>query len=135
MMRTLNLFIVAVIAVMMSSCAITINFPVSQLAPAAEGSTKIRQDKNGNYTITVRVNYLADAERLNPPRSQYIVWVEKEDGSFQNIGILVSDRLNKARLETKTPFVPYRILITAEDEGAPTWPGTQELFRSERIIR
>jgi len=134
-MKPLNLLLAAFLALMLSSCATTVNFPVSQLAPAAEGSTKIRQDKNGNYNITVRVNYLADAERLNPPRSQYIVWVEKEDGSFQNIGILVSDRLNKARLETKTPFVPYRILITAEDEGAPTWPGTQELFRSERIIR
>jgi hypothetical protein len=134
-MKTLNFFLTAVLALLLSSCATTVNFPVSQLAPAAEGSTKIKQDKNGNYNITVRVNYLADAERLNPPRSQYIVWVEKEDGSFQNIGILVSDRLNKARLETTTPFVPYRILITAEDEGAPTWPGTQELFRSERIIR
>ena len=134
-MKTLNLLLAAFLALMLSSCATTVSFPVSQLAPAAEGSTKIRQDKNGNYNITVRVNYLADAERLNPPRSQYIVWVEKEDGSVQNIGILVSDRLNKARLETKTPFVPYRILITAEDEGVPTWPGTQELFRSERIIR
>ncbi len=134
-MKIFNLLLTAAIAVMMSSCSITVNFPVSQLAPAAEGSTQIRQDKNGNYNITVRVNYLADAERLTPPRSQYIVWVEKEDGSFQNIGMLVSNRLNRARLETTTPFVPYRILITAEDEGAPTWPGTQELFRSERIIR
>ncbi|MDF1559637.1 MAG: hypothetical protein P1P83_05460 [Bacteroidales bacterium] len=134
-MKTLNFFLTAVIALLLSSCATTVTFPVSQLAPAAEGSTKIRQDKNGNYNITVRVNYLADAERLNPPRSQYIVWVEKDDGSFQNIGILVSDRLNKAKLETTTPFTPYRILITAEDEGAVTWPGPQELFRSERIIR
>jgi len=134
-MKTLNLFLAAAIAVMMSSCSITVNFPVSQLAPSAEGSTKIRQDKTGNYNITVRVDYLADAERLNPPRSQYIVWVEKDDGSFQNIGILVSNRLNRARLETTTPFTPYRILITAEDEGTVTWPGTQELFRSERIIR
>ncbi len=134
-MKALNLFLAAAIALILSSCATTVKFPVSQLAPAAEGSTKIKQDKNGNYNITVRVNYLADAERLNPPRSQYIVWVEKDDGSFQNIGILVSDRLNKAKLETTTPFPPYRILITAEDEGAVTWPGTQELFRSERIIR
>ena len=134
-MKTLHLVIAAAIALILSSCATTVKFPVSQLAPAAEGSTKIKQDKNGNYNITVRVNYLADAERLNPPRSQYIVWVEKDDGSFQNIGILVSDRLNKAKLETTTPFPPYRILITAEDEGAVTWPGTQELFRSERIIR
>ncbi|MDX9904647.1 MAG: hypothetical protein RB288_11305, partial [Bacteroidales bacterium] len=117
-MKALNLFLAAAIALILSSCATTVKFPVSQLAPAAEGSTKIKQDKNGNYNITVRVNYLADAERLNPPRSQYIVWVEKDDGSFQNIGILVSDRLNKAKLETTTPFPPYRILITAEDEGA-----------------
>lgn len=134
-MKTFTLLLAAFAAVLVSSCSTTVSFPVSKLAPAAEGSTKIRQDKNGNYHITVMIDYLADADRLIPPRSQYIVWVEKDDGSFQNIGIIASDRLNKARLKTTTPFVPYRIIVTAEDEGEVTWPGTQVLFRTERIIR
>ncbi len=132
-MKTLKRTLTIAIMVALVSCATTVKFPVSQIAPAAEGQAKIKQDRNENYKIELSVKHLAEPERLNPPSNQYIVWTLDENGSYQNIGRIVPDRRNSASLDATTPFRPVQILITAESMGNPTWPGRQILFRSDNF--
>jgi phosphopantothenoylcysteine synthetase/decarboxylase len=115
------------------SCATTVDFPISDIAPAAEGSASIKQDRNDNYEIEVNVRHLTNASRLNPPKSHYIVWIRDETGSVHNIGRLVPDRRNRASLEAVTPHRPVEIMVTAEDEDNISWPGNLVLFRAEEL--
>ncbi|NSW95692.1 MAG: hypothetical protein HPY62_13375 [Bacteroidales bacterium] len=132
-MKALYYLFIVMLTAGISSCATTVKFPVSQIAPAADGTVKVKKDKNNNYLIAVNVKYLANPDRLTPPRSVYVVWAETEEGITKNIGRLVSNRSNKGSMKTSTPFNPVRIFITAEDEGTVTFPGRQELFRTEKF--
>ncbi len=132
-MKTASKVLIMTLAVVLISCTTTVKFPVSKIAPAAEGVVKIKKDKNGNYQIDLTVKYLSNPDRLNPPRSQYIVWLLTQDSLTRNMGRLVSDNKNKARFKNATSFRPTQIFITAENDGEITSPGTQELFRSEQL--
>ena len=132
-MKTLKKAFTIAILVALASGATTIKFPVSQIAPAAEGRAKVTQDRNENYKIELSEKHHAEPERLNPPSNQYIVWTLDENGSYQNIGRLMPDRRNSASLDATTPFRPVQVLITAESQGNPTWPGKRILFRSDNL--
>ncbi|UQD56039.1 hypothetical protein [Flavobacterium sp. K5-23] len=119
------------LVVAMSSCATKIDLPVSSIVPAAEGTVKVTKDKNKNYVVDLEVRHLANADRLNPAKAFYVVWIVSEDGQAKNIGKLVSGSSNKASLKSTTPFQPEQIFITAEDDGSISWPGGQEIFRTE----
>lgn len=132
-MKIFRFFLVAIFITAMFSCATTVRFPVSRVAPAAEGAVKINKDKNNNYQITVNIKHLANPDRLTPPRNIYVVWAETEEGITKNIGRLMSNKSNKGSMKTSTPFNPVRIFITAEDEGTVTFPGNQELLRTDEF--
>ena len=112
------------------SCVTSVMFPVSQIAPAADGVAKIKRDKNNNYQIDLSVKHLSNPERLTPSRLYYVVWVETDQGSTKNIGRLVSNPSNRGSLKTSTAFNPVQIFITAEEDGDVTWPGNMEIFRT-----
>ena len=133
-MKKLALLLLLVLAVILGSCATKVVFPVSAIAPAAHGTAKIKTDKNNNYQIDLAIKHLANPDRLNPPKSQYVVWMLAENGQNKNLGGIVSDRSNNAKLTATTPFKPIQIFVTAEDAGDVVQPGQQELFRS-KILR
>ena len=121
-----------VLGLTVSSCSRKISFPISEVLPAAEGSFKIKRDKNKNYLIDLEVSNMAPPDRLQPPRSTYVVWVETDEGT-KNIGRMnISGKLNGS-LETVTPFKPTRLFITAEDDAAITNPGMQVVLRTEKF--
>ena len=132
-MSIIRLFILAVFVAVLSSCATTVRFPVSRIAPAADGAVKIRKDKNNNYQIAVNVKHLANPDRLTPPGSVYVVWAETDEGITKNIGRLISSKSNKGAMKTATPFNPVKVFITVEEEGTVTYPGNRELFRTEQF--
>lgn len=132
-MKVLRLLTIAVSIAVFYSCATTVRFPVSQSVPAADGSVKIKRDRNKNYQIAVNIKHLANPNRLTPPKSVYVVWAETDEGLTKNIGRLVSNKSNKGSMKTSIPFNPVQIFITAEDEGALTFPGNQELFRTQKF--
>ena len=104
-----------------SSCAKKILFEQSSIVPGAEGTVKITKDKNSNYSIHIDVLHLAEPKRLQPAKSVYLVWMQADDNSTKNIGILNSSssflsKTLKASLHTVTPIKPTRIYVTAEDD-------------------
>ncbi|CAM3722250.1 hypothetical protein FLGE108171_12085 [Flavobacterium gelidilacus] len=111
------------------SCASKMNFPVSNVAPAAEISVKISKDNNENKEINLRSKYLTSPERLTPPRKAYIVWMQTEANGLLNLGQLETDASNKGSFTTVTAYKPLEIFITAEDDIAIKYPTGQEISR------
>jgi len=132
-MKTIKNIVFVALILILSSCSTVIKFPVSTIAPAAEGKAIIKTDKNKNYVIDLKVKYLANPGRLNPPRQNYIVWISTEKERAINIGMLVSDKKNNASLRGVTSSKPVQIFITAEDKNNVEWPGNQELFRIQDL--
>lgn len=117
-------------AVLISACSRNVVFPTSEVVPAAEAVLKIDENKSNNYELELKVENLAEPDRLTPSRRNYVVWmVTKKHGTI-NIGNLKVNRKNKAELETVTPYKPVRVFITAEDGDKVVLPSTQVVLDS-----
>ena len=129
-MKTMrNAILSIVLMFFITSCATTVKFPVSKVAPAAEISANKKKDKNNNFEISVSANNLASADRLSPPRKTYVVWIATKDNGMKNIGQLNNKNAKKSALKTLSSFEPVEIFITAEDEGNVSYPSGVEISR------
>lgn len=123
-------FLAIIITLPFASCSRKMTFQNSSIVPAAQGSVKVKNDKNKNYVIKVEVDGLADVSRLQPPKKTYVVWMETDHGKTENLGQLLSSagfmsKHMKASLETVSSFNPSKIYITAEDDADIQYPGKQ----------
>jgi hypothetical protein len=123
-----QVLIVAIIVTLFQTCSEKTSFQSSSVVPAAEGSVKIKNDKNDNYVINVEVIRLAEPERLTPPKTVYVVWMQTAQNGIKNIGQLktssgLMSKTLKSSLETVSSFEPREIMITAEDNAAQQYPG------------
>ncbi len=120
-----------------TSCARKMSFATSPVVPAAKGHVKIKSDKNKNSTIDMKFINLAPVDKLSPPRKVYVVWMVTENNGSKNIGQLNSSSgllssTLKASLKTTTAFKPVSFFITAEDDGAIQFPGSQIIMSTAR---
>jgi len=129
MKSLINLLFVTVL-VLLTSCATTAKFPVSSVTPAAEITAKKKQDKNNNYVIEVTAKNLASADRIDPSKKNYNVWIVTENNGTKNAGMLVNKNAKTASLKTSTPFDVKEIFITAEDQGDYSYPVGIEIART-----
>ena len=116
-----SLFLTMVLFILFSSCARKMMFRSSSFVPAAEGSVKIKKDKNNNHSINVSVTHLAPPSKLLPPQKTYVVWMATENNGIKNIGQLHSSgslfsKTLKASLKTVSSFKPTSFYITGEDD-------------------
>lgn len=122
----------ATMIILFDSCSSKIAFATSSVVPAARGSVKIKRDRNHNYLIQIHVDNLAEVERLAPSRQTYVVWmvsgqdVTKNIGQINSSSSLLSKNL-KASFETVSSVKPFKIFITAEDDGNVQSPGMEVL--------
>lgn len=124
------LLIVLMMVAMLSitSCSSKAAFQTSSVIPAARGYVNVKQDRDQNYIIQVKLDYLSEADRLDPPKKTYVIWMESSKNATKNIGQInsstgfMSNNL-KADFETSSSYKPERIYITAEDDGTVSYPG------------
>ena len=124
-----NVIFTTIVVFLMGSCATTTKFPVSLVVPAAEITVKVTKEKQANFLVDINANRLANPQRLTPPKSVYVVWIVTRENSIKNIGMLNVQNAEKASLKTLTPFEPFEIFITAEHEGAISYPSGVEIAR------
>lgn len=129
-MKTIKTLIFVVAAALLASCATTVRFPVSNVTPAAVITAKKKQDKHDNYIIELTANNLAAADRLNPPRSHYIVWIISDNKSVINVGRLTNRNARNTNLKVTTPHNATAIFITAEDQSDLSFPTGVEITRA-----
>ncbi len=126
------------ITIVLQSCAKKINFSTSPVVPAAEGSVKVKKDKNSNYNIDLNVVRLADPKRLSPPREMYVVWMETDQSGLKNIGQLKTSsglfsKTMKSSLKTVSSYQPTKFFITAEDDANIQYPGGQTVLDTDKF--
>jgi hypothetical protein len=129
-MKKIQYFIAGSVLMILSACGSTVKFPTSTVTPAAEITAKTTTDNNSNTVIEVVAKNLASAERLDPPKTSYVVWIGTEDNGTKNIGLLNSKNGRKAVLKTSTPFKVKEIYITAEESGNISYPSGIEISRT-----
>ena len=118
------------------SCSKKLHFEKSVIVPQAQGTVKIKKDKNNNYSIDINIEYLAESNRLTPPKETYVVWIETESNGIKNIGQinsrsgLLGGKL-KASTDTRVPFKPTRVFITAEDVANGFAPAGQTVLTTK----
>jgi len=74
-MKPIKSVLIVVVVALLTSCASTAKFPVSSTVPAADITVSKKQDKNKNNVIELTATNLAEANRLNPPKNNYSVWI------------------------------------------------------------
>jgi len=118
------------------SCSKKLHFEKSVILPQAQGTVKIKKDKNNNYSIDINIEYLAESNRLTPPKETYVVWIETESNGIKNIGQinsrsgLLGGKL-KASTDTRVPFKPTRVFISAEDVANGIAPAGQTVLTTK----
>ncbi len=117
------------------SCAKKLVFANSGIAPAAGGFVKIKKGNNKNYNIEIKVVNLAPSANLSPAKKTYVVWMVKENNETINIGQLNSSshfpsKMLKAYLKTVSAFQSSVFFITAEDDGAISYPGNITILKT-----
>jgi hypothetical protein len=121
------------------SCATSVNFLNSAVVPAARGSVKIKTDNNKNYVIQITLSDLAEASRLQPAKLTYIVWMITDRDLTKNIGQLNSSKgfmskQLKGSFKTVSSDKPVKIFITAEDDAAVQYPGSQVVLSTDKFM-
>ena len=130
-MKTLKTLSILALVLIISSCANTAKFPVSNVTPAADIVATMNRDNNGNYKISVTAKNLAAVERLNPPKTAYVVWIVTEKDGVRNIGKMLNKNAQTTNLETLTPFKFSEVFITAEDQVDASYPNGLEISRTK----
>ena len=106
-----------------------VSFNTSTVVPGAEGTVKVKKDKNGNFNIDIDIVNLAQPSKLTPAKKVYVVWIETQEKGVKNIGQINSSsslfsKTKKASINTASPYKPVRIFVSAEDDGSVEEPGT-----------
>jgi hypothetical protein len=108
-------------------------FPLTAAAvvPSAQGEVETGRDDNGNTTVQLKVEHLAQPENLTPPRAAYVVWFQERGGSNPTIqGQLRPDKKLKAKFRTMTPMKSFDVIVTAESDANAPSPGGTEILRA-----
>jgi hypothetical protein len=129
---------VVLLLLSLSSCAKKITFQTSSVVPAARGKVTVDKDNNKNYVVKIKINDLAEVDRLEPSRKVYVVWMETDESQIKNIGQIKSDTKFissklKATFETVTAFKPTKIFITAEENADTQYPGSQLILETNKF--
>lgn len=140
MKNMIRIALVSLGIIMLTSCARTIRFDKSVIAPGAEGKVLLKEDKNDNYSFNIKVANLAKPKDLTPSRSLYIVWMDTPGSGTKNMGQLKSTaplftKALKASMKTVSTFKPSRIFITAEDNASVEYPSGQEVLSTGSILQ
>ncbi len=127
--------ILVLTALILPSCARKMTFQNSTIVPSAEGSVKIKKDKNNNYAIDLSTIRLADPSRLDPPKTIYIVWMNTDQHGTKKVGQLKTSssllsKTLKSSLKTSVPYNPTGFFISAEDNGDVTEPSGEIVLRT-----
>ena len=110
----------------------TYTFQATSVVPGATGKIDAKADKAGtNTTVMVTVEHLARPTLLTPPANEYVVWLEPQDGSPQNQGLLRVGDNEKGNLKMTTTASKFTLLVTAETEAHPKAPSKRVVLRSQ----
>lgn len=129
-MNPIKLLAITAIIALMTSCADTYKFPISEVTPAADITAEIKKDGKPNYLVTLEANNLAAPERLEPPMKIYVIWAVSKAGVVRNVGHFTQENAEKSTYKASFPYQPVEVFITAENEEGNCLPAGVEISRT-----
>ena len=102
----------------------------ASIVPAARGEVEIGRDKNGNTSLKVKVQHLANLENLTPRAVAYVIWLQERGGTSENLGQLKVDKNLNGSFETVSPSKNFDLWVTAEQDVRAKSPSGQEVLRA-----
>lgn len=101
--------------------------------PAAAGKVDVDHDRNGNDQLKIHVYHLPDPDKLSPPRSAYVVWVQPAGQPPEKLGQLKVNEKLEGSLSATTPYKTFDVFITAEDNLHSDAPNGSEVLRAKIV--
>jgi len=117
----------------LTSCSKKVTFLTSSVVPAARGEVAVKSDKNNNYNIELKISFLAEPERLQPPKKAYVVWMTSQEDNPINLGQIVGTSKLNVKFVTVSSSKPRRIFITAEDDASIQYPGSMVVLETNNF--
>jgi hypothetical protein len=109
-----------------------IDFAGTVLQPDAKGEASIDVEKSV-VQIDSKFKNLAPPHRFGPQYLTYVLWAITPDGRATNLGELLTDSGDDAKLQTSTELQIFALIVTAEPYYAVTQPSDVVLM--ENVIR
>ncbi|WP_298393558.1 hypothetical protein [Flavobacterium sp.] len=131
--QLLLVFSIGLLIFSSTSCAKKTVFNTSPILPAARGEITIKKDRNSNYNIELQISYLAEPNRLNPPKLTYVVWMLSEDSNPINLGQIISTTKLHVKFETVSSSKPKMIFITGEDDPSVLYPSNVRVLETNKF--
>jgi flagellar motor protein MotB len=98
-----------------------IGFAPTPLLMGAEGEATVEPGR-GATQIRARFSNVPPAQRFGAGYLTYVLWAISPDGRAHNLGELMLDASNKARLNTSAPLQTFALIVTAEPYYSVTQP-------------
>jgi hypothetical protein len=102
----------------------------ASIVPGARAEVAIGTDNNGNTSLKMTVQHLANLENLTPRANAYVIWLQERDATTENLGQLKVDKNLKGTFETVTPSKNFDIFVTAEQNTKAKSPSGPEILRA-----
>jgi hypothetical protein len=102
----------------------------ASIVPGARADVEIGLDRNGNTSLKMTVQYLANPENLTPRAAAYVIWLQERGGVSENLGRLKVDKNLNGTFETVTPSKNFDMFVTAEQDLRVNSPSGPEVLRA-----
>src|SRR5579862_8912147 len=102
----------------------------ASIVPGARAEVAIGTDKNGNTSLKMTVEHLADLENLTPRANAYVIWLQERSATAENLGQLKVDKNLKGTFESVTPSKKFDMFVTAEQDVKAKGPSGPEVLRA-----
>jgi hypothetical protein len=98
-----------------------IGFQGTVLLPDARGEAMVKSDQ-GAILLDARFERLEPPTRYGREYLTYVLWAITPEGRAVNLGEVVANHANKARIKTATELQAFGLIVTAEPYFAVTQP-------------
>jgi hypothetical protein len=109
-----------------------IDFRGTVLLPAAKGEARV-ESKAGAVEVDSKFEDLEPPTRFGPEYLTYVLWAITPDGRPVNLGEILTDGSNKAKLKVTTQLQAFGLIVTAEPYFAVTQPSSIVVL--ENVLR
>lgn len=109
-----------------------IDLHATGLIPGASGDAWIEAKKSVT-TVDVHVSDLRSPTKLGAEFLTYVLWAVSPEGRSVNLGGIVIDKNERAKIKTTTPLQAFSLFVTAEPYSAVRQPS--EMVVLENVIR
>ena len=91
------------------------------LMTEAQGEARV-ESKRGAVEIEAKINHLGSPTRFGPEYLTYVLWAISPEGRPVNLGELVADPSDKAKIKVSTDLQAFALIVTAEPYFSVTQP-------------